>query len=81
MGKKLLLLLFALVAGFSLQAAQVTYYVNAATGNDDNDGSQAKPWATLNPEVWATGTDDCVIYQFRLDPSNPQIFRRPICSR
>jgi len=60
MNKKLLLFMFVLITGFSLQA-QVTYYVNAATGNDSNDGSQAKPWATLNPGAWASGTDDCII--------------------
>ncbi len=52
-------LLFILLMA-SLQA-QTTYYVNGATGNDDNDGSEATPWATLNPEKWAAGTDDCII--------------------
>jgi hypothetical protein len=59
--KKNYLLLILFFSAFALQA-QTVYYVDGATGNDGNDGSQTSPWATLNPEVWAPGGNDCIIY-------------------
>ena len=38
------------LVGFMLtgtMAAQNQYYVNAAAGSDSNDGSQARPWKTI----------------------------------
>lgn len=58
--KKLFYMLIMLVfTAFSIQMyAADTFYVNPATGNNNNSGTAAAPWSNLNPEKW---TDDCTV--------------------
>src|SRR5215510_3640353 len=58
------LLVFTLVAIvvalFSDRVFAATYYLNPATGNDSNPGTQGSPWKTLNKVASATGPGDVV---------------------
>ena len=74
MRNPLLCFLLVLIAVISAQA-QSTYYVSALQGNDNNDGSEATPFATITKSVSAAEPGDTVkilpgTYQGDM-PNNP----------
>lgn len=59
--KKFLLTLGLAMTAFVMQA-QVNYYINAATGDDANDGTAPdKAWKTINQNATIWETVDCII--------------------
>ncbi|UCH50774.1 MAG: right-handed parallel beta-helix repeat-containing protein, partial [Chloroflexota bacterium] len=59
------LAMVGLPLGGTVEAAPITYYVNAATGNDGNTPAQAQnpatPWKTITHAVGAVATGDTII--------------------
>ncbi|MDB2686888.1 hypothetical protein N9Y42_06720 [Mariniblastus sp.] len=68
---------FCLNAQIQTTVADV-YYVDAATGDDSNDGSFGSPFETYLPFVWTYGEPDPDIGKISLAPGDRIVFRKGI---